>query len=423
MAEVVRSEATRSLVTMLRCSTPRPVERRARARRSSDRRRRDISSSSSTTGVSCSGDESAVAALLDAFCATPTPSTVREGTRGIDPRAQPTAASAGGQQGGGSAREIPRGIYSGFPTQLFSATGPEAEGSRTQTTPTPPTRVVPPKIVVNHPYYRMLFDCETYALDNQSVVSTRRQARTFGRRKKDVAQSLGVHDRWDGSPPAKVFQLLRKLAKACDDNHVSKGEAFYILQDFFMERLKSEVMMVMPTRRAGNPGEVPCYLQLINWMLRRHVDEASVATLVKNTNVTVQRDDEDELSFAERLRRLNTECGLMYGEGALKGHFAEGVHRAARSTVLEQKTTCMTMAELARGAQTKGDEHRWLRLEQLEERAKEREVLAEEARLRRQARAAALPQVTEKTWGNPPRDAPVRTVGAVGAPTVETQWG
>jgi len=69
-----------------------------------------------------------------------------------------------------------------------------------------------------------------------------------------VAQSFGVHDEWDDSPPAKVFQSLRKFAKASDDNDVSKGEAFYILHDFTKEPLKSKVMMVMPTRRAGNPG-------------------------------------------------------------------------------------------------------------------------------------------------------------------------
>jgi len=415
--EVVRSEVTRSLVTMFRGSTTRPADRRGRARRSSLRHRRDDSSSSSTTDVSRSGDESAFAALLGAVRATLTPSTVREGTRGTDPRTLPTTDSVGGEQGGGAARVLPRGIDPGFPTQLSLATRTEAEGWPTQATPTPPTRVVPPKIVVNHPYYRMIFDCETYALDNESVVYTGRQARTMGRRKKNVAQSFGVHDEWDGSPPARVFQFLRKLAKACDDNDISEGEAFYILQDFTKEPLKSEVMMVMPTHRAGNPGEVTSYLQLFNWMLQRHVDEASVATLVETLNVVVQRDDEDELSFAERLRRLNTEGGFMYGEGALKGRFVEGVHRAARATVCERNTPGMTMAELARVAQTKGDEHRWLRLEQLKERTKERKVLAEEARLRRQARAAALPRVSGGVRGYPPRDAPVRVVGAVDAPT------
>jgi len=231
--------------------------------------------------------------------------------------------------------------------------------------------VVPPKIVVNHPYYRIMFDCETYALDNKSVVYTRRQARTLGRRKKDVAQSFGVHDEWDGSPPAKVFQFLRKVSKACDDNDISEGEPFYILQDFTKEPLKSEVMMVMPTRRAGTPGEVTAHLELINGMLRRHDDEASVATLVVTLNVAVQRDDEDELSFAKRLRRLNTECEFMYGDGALKGRFVEGVHRAARARVRERNPLGMTMAELAGVAQTKGDEHRWLRLDQVKERIKE----------------------------------------------------
>jgi len=97
--------------------------------------------------------------------------------------------------------------------------------------------VAPPKIVVNHPYYRLMFDCETYALDNKSVAYTRRQARTLGRRKKEVAQSFGVNDEWGGSPPANVFQFLQKFAKACDDNNISEDEAFYILQDFTKEPL------------------------------------------------------------------------------------------------------------------------------------------------------------------------------------------
>jgi len=55
--------------------------------------------------VSRSGGESAVAALLCAFRATPTPSTVKEGTRGIQLRAQTTPDSAEGRQAGGAARE------------------------------------------------------------------------------------------------------------------------------------------------------------------------------------------------------------------------------------------------------------------------------------------------------------------------------
>jgi len=54
--------------------------------------------------------------------------------------------------------------------------------------------VVPLKMVVNHLYYWVMFDCETYALDDKSVAYARRQARFLGRRKKKVAQSFGVND-------------------------------------------------------------------------------------------------------------------------------------------------------------------------------------------------------------------------------------
>jgi len=308
----------------------------------------------------------------------------------------------GGEKGRGGARELPRGVDPGLPTQLSLATCTEAERWPNQATPTPQTRVVPSSIRVNHPYYRDMFDCETYALDNKSVVYTQRQARTLALRKSDVAQPFGVHDKWDGSPPSQVFQLLREFAKACDDNDISEGEAFYVLQECTKEPLKSKMMMVLPTRRAGNPGEVTSCLELIDWMLRRHVDEASVAALFETLNVAVQQDDEDELSFAKRLRRLNTECGLMYAEGALKRRVVEGVHRAARATVLERKTPGMTVAESARFAQTKGDKHPWLGFDQLKARTKERAVLAEKTRLRRQALLAASPRVSGGARGDPP---------------------
>jgi len=194
VAEVVRSEVTRSLVPMSRGFTPRPAERRGRARRSSRRRRRDVSFSICTTDVSRLGDESAVAALLGAVRATPPPSKVRDGTRSIDPKTQPAPGSEGGEQRDGELRERFRGTDPGFPTQLSLATGAEAEKWPTQVTPPPPARVVPPKNVLNHPYYRTNFDCETYAVENKSVVYTRRQAHTLGRRKKGFAKSFGAHE-------------------------------------------------------------------------------------------------------------------------------------------------------------------------------------------------------------------------------------
>jgi len=83
----------------------------------------------------------------------------------------------------------------------------EAKGWPTQATPRPRARLLAPKSVVKHPYYRTMFDCETYALDSKLAVYTRRQARTFGRRKKEVALSFGVHEEWFGSPLAKIFQF------------------------------------------------------------------------------------------------------------------------------------------------------------------------------------------------------------------------
>jgi len=44
--------------------------------------------------------------------------------------------------------------------------------------------------------------------------------------------------------------------------------------------------------------------------------------------------------------------------GALKGRFLEGIYRAALATARERNTFAMTLAELARISQIKGDEQR-----------------------------------------------------------------
>jgi len=75
-------------------------------------------------------------------------------------------------------------------------------------------------------------------------------------------------------------------------------------------------MTVMPTRCGGHPGEVNLYLDLVTWMIRFHADEAFVATLVAKFNQARQETGEDEMSFAERLRHLNTACGFLHSSGA-----------------------------------------------------------------------------------------------------------
>lgn len=150
-------------------------------------------------------------------------------------------------------------------------------------------RVIPTKIVVNKPLYQSVFDCETYGLANKSLRYTRSQARTLGRLKKDVAQSFGVRSEWDGTPSLKVFQFLRKFAKSCDDNDFYEAVAFYMLQDFTKQPFRSEVMNVMPSRHGGSPGEVSTYLELVNWLIRLHPDEATLALQVEEFNRATQR--------------------------------------------------------------------------------------------------------------------------------------
>jgi len=263
---------------------------------------------------------------------------------------------------------------------------------RSEERPTGLVRVVPDKSTVNNSHYQDLFDCETYALQNKSVSYTRAHAHTMGRLKKDVIHSFGHRSERNGDPPHRVFRFFRKFCKACDDNDVSEGEAFYMSQDLTLEPLRSEVMAVMPTRRGGNPGEVSSYLELVNWIIRMHANEPTVAGLVEQFHQARQEEKEYEMSYAERLRVLNASCGFLHSTGALKGRYVGSVHPVVRATLRERNKPGMTLAELSRIAQTRGDEYRWMKAAQQKERAEEAAKLAEATRLRRQARALVTPR-------------------------------
>jgi len=121
-----------------------------------------------------------------------------------------------------------------------------------------------------------------------------------------------------------------------------------MIQDFTLEALRSEIMAVMPTRRGGNPGEVSSYLELVSWVIRMRAEISTVAGLVGQFHQARQEEKEDAMSYAERLRVLNTSCGFLQSTGALEGRYVEGVLPVVRATLRERNKPGMTLAELSR---------------------------------------------------------------------------
>jgi len=165
-----------------------------------------------------------------------------------------------------------------------------------------------------------------------------------------------------------------------------------MLHDFTLEPLRAEVMAAMPTRRGGNPRKVSSYLELVNWIICMHADESTEAGLVEQFHQARQKEDEHEMSYAERLRGLKTACGLLHSTGALKGRYVEGVHHVVRATLRERNKPELTLAELSRIARTPGDEYRWIQAAQQKERAEKAAKRAEATRRRRQAKALSTPR-------------------------------
>eukprot|EP00170_Pyropia_yezoensis_P000290 contig_1820_g291 len=90
-------------------------------------------------------------------------------------------------------------------------------------------------------------------------------------------------------------------------------------------------MSIMPRASTGDAGEVSSYLELVNWLLRSCVDEDALATQVEKFNQVFQREGEDELSFAERIRALSNLCGFIHPQGVVKSRFVKGLSWAVRT--------------------------------------------------------------------------------------------
>lgn len=106
---------------------------------------------------------------------------------------------------------------------------------------------VPPKIQVAIPVYQGISDSKNHALHNKSVAYSSTQVRAMGRTKKNVADYFGHKVEWNRTPPLRVFELLRRFTKICDESGISEVMAFYVLTEFSKGDLRTEIKSVMPS--------------------------------------------------------------------------------------------------------------------------------------------------------------------------------
>ena len=178
-------------------------------------------------------------------------------------RRSSSSSSDGEYSGGDGGRHVPG-------RAVARALGREPEGD--------PHRRLPEKIIPADDRYAVILDCAAYALANGTDVRyDRTMAHGLGRLRKDVSATFGRDAEWDGTPALGVFKFLNRFVKAGNDNDVSEGRALYLLPEFTKGDLKRELYSIMPSLQGGRSGEVSSYMELVNWLLRKYVDEQSLS--------------------------------------------------------------------------------------------------------------------------------------------------
>jgi len=216
-------------------------------------------------------------------------------------------------------------------------------------------RRIPPKIIPADDRYAAILDCTTHALANTDVRYDRTMAHGLGRLRKDVSATFGRDAEWDRTPALGVFEFLSRFVKAGDDNDVSEGRALYLLPEFSKGDLKRELYTIMPSLQGGRSGEVSSYLDLINWLLCKYVDEQSLSDKDALFHGAAQEADETQSDYYVRLRGLRRLCGYIHTEGQMKSRYMQRLGCEVRADVREHYAPTMPMDLLVQYARRKGD--------------------------------------------------------------------
>jgi len=169
---------------------------------------------------------------------------------------------------------------------------------------------------------------------------------TFGR-----AATFGRDAEWDGTPALGVIEFLNRFVKVGNDNDVSECRALYLLPEFTKVYLKRDVYTIMPSLQGGRSGEVSFYMELVNWLLRKHADEQFLSDQDALFYGASQEDGETENEIYVRLRGLRRLCRYIHSEGQMKSRYMQGLGWEIRADVREHNTGNMTMDLLVQYAQ------------------------------------------------------------------------
>ena len=167
--------------------------------------------------------------------------------------------------------------------------------------------------------------------------------------------------KFDGSKPIEILQFLRMFKTQCDKNDIAKGAALIILPDFLAGTAETTYLNEL---ELGNEvlGGISSYCHAVQFLPRRFAAYRYIDRAVEDFESVRQNDEEDETTYAQRLRAKARCFGAVYPEKDIITPFIRGLDPAQKPLLSAERNasvrSCRTFYDVLYRAAGLGDSQR-----------------------------------------------------------------
>ena len=167
--------------------------------------------------------------------------------------------------------------------------------------------------------------------------------------------------KFDGSKPIESLQFLRMFKTKRDKNDIADGAALIILPDYLAGAAETTSLNELELGKEGFGG-ISSYCHAVQFLLRRFAADRYIDRAVEDFESVRQKYDEDEKTYAQRLRAKARCFGAVYPDTDIITRFIRGLDPALKPLLSAERNaglrSCRTFYDVVDRAAGLGDSQR-----------------------------------------------------------------
>ena len=166
---------------------------------------------------------------------------------------------------------------------------------------------------------------------------------------------------FDGSKPIEILHFLPMFKTQCEKNDIAEGAALIILLDFLAGAAETTYLNELELGNEGFGG-INSYCHAVPFLLRRFAADRYIERAVEDFESLRQKDEEDETTYAQRLRAKAPCFGAVYSETDIITRFIRGLDPSLKPLLSVERNaglrSCRTFYDVVDRAAGLGDSQR-----------------------------------------------------------------